>query len=232
MRRSSCQRSKLSEEQTAEKAVLLADRAQSRPETAQKNRHVGYYLIGKGRFALERECQARLRVRNAVEHFIRHFPFTYYQGGILLITLLTTVEFASAMAGPGRTADGASTSSPGFSSCARASSAVSLVNWLVDLADPAAAAAVAGLLIRALPAGMTDFGRCADHATSVGRNIDRFVERLEVHYLANRDEHLHFALFTDFQDAAKETMPDDAVLLERASEGFEALNEQVQGRSQ
>ena len=42
----------------------------------------------------------------------------------------------------------------------------------------------------------------------------RLVEALEVRFLANRDAHLHFALLTDFLDAAEETLPDDDALLD------------------
>ena len=43
--------------------------------------------------------------------------------------------------------------------------------------------------------------------------IEDLVEALEVRFLANRDEHLHFGLLTDFRDAAAEVMPADEPLL-------------------
>ena len=43
--------------------------------------------------------------------------------------------------------------------------------------------------------------------------VARLVESLEIHYLANRDKHLHFALLTDFQDAPEESRPEDQSLL-------------------
>ena len=55
--------------------------------------------------------------------------------------------------------------------------------------------------------------------------IDELVEALEVRFLANRDENLRFGLLTDFADAAAETMPDDAALLEHARQRIETLNE-------
>ena len=39
------------------------------------------------------------------------------------------------------------------------------------------------------------------------RSIEDLVEALEVRFLANRDEHLHFGLLTDFPDAPEETTP-------------------------
>src|SRR5439155_1139129 len=55
-------------------------------------------------------------------------------------------------------------------------------------------------------------------------NARHMVERLEVQALANPDPHLHFALVTDFRDAIREEMPEDAAILAAAVEGIEALN--------
>ena len=60
--------------------------------------------------------------------------------------------------------------------------------------------------------------------TSAG-NIEDLVEALEVRFLANRDENLHFGLLTDFQDAAEETLPEDEPLLLLARQRIEELNE-------
>ena len=54
--------------------------------------------------------------------------------------------------------------------------------------------------------------------------VDRLIETLEIHHLANRDQHLYFALLTDFRDAPQETLPQDNVLLQRARAGVELLN--------
>jgi cyclic beta-1,2-glucan synthetase len=54
--------------------------------------------------------------------------------------------------------------------------------------------------------------------------VDRLIETLEIHHLANRDEHLHFALLTDFRDAPTEILPGDEILLQRARVGIELLN--------
>ena len=56
------------------------------------------------------------------------------------------------------------------------------------------------------------------------REVSALVERLEVHYLANADEQLVFALVTDWADAAEELVSGDDVLLEQAREGIDDLN--------
>ncbi len=57
-----------------------------------------------------------------------------------------------------------------------------------------------------------------------GETIALQVERLEIHYLANPDDALHFALLTDWLDAASEHSTDDAELLAIAAKGIADLN--------
>jgi cellobiose phosphorylase len=49
-------------------------------------------------------------------------------------------------------------------------------------------------------------------------------ERLELHYLANRDPNLHFALLGDFADADAETKEEDQAIADEAVRAIEALN--------
>ena len=51
------------------------------------------------------------------------------------------------------------------------------------------------------------------------------VDRLEVHYLANPEDELRFALLSDWRDAAAEELPGDAGLLAAAVAGIARLNE-------
>ncbi len=62
-------------------------------------------------------------------------------------------------------------------------------------------------------------------------DIEEQLERLEVHYLANPEGHLHFALLSDWKDAPEETMPDDDELLAALAEGVQRLNERHGGPS-
>ena len=61
------------------------------------------------------------------------------------------------------------------------------------------------------------------------QNIEELVEALEVRFLANRDENLHFGLLTDFRDAPQETMPEDELLLRLARQSIEELNKKYPG---
>ena len=104
---------------------------------------------------------------------------------------------------------------------------VAIVNWLLTLC----------VTPRSLPRMDFSDGIPAEFRTFVAvptmltsaQGVSDLLEALEVRYLANRDEHLHFGLLTDWRDAAAEVMPDDKTLLDRAREGIEALNEKYKG---
>jgi cyclic beta-1,2-glucan glucanotransferase len=54
--------------------------------------------------------------------------------------------------------------------------------------------------------------------------VEELIAQLEVHYLANPDDELRFALLSDWTDAPKETMPGDEQLVAAAAEGITRLN--------
>ncbi len=55
------------------------------------------------------------------------------------------------------------------------------------------------------------------------------LEKLEVRYLANRDENLFFSLFSDFTDSIEPTAPTDTELLRAVSDGIDRLNKSYPG---
>ena len=56
-------------------------------------------------------------------------------------------------------------------------------------------------------------------------DIEKQVNRLEVHYLASPAGELHFALLSDWLDAATENVDSDAALLKTATDGIARLNQ-------
>jgi cyclic beta-1,2-glucan synthetase len=54
--------------------------------------------------------------------------------------------------------------------------------------------------------------------------VDDQLDQLEVHYLANPDEYIQFALLTDWSDAADASVPADAAILTAARRGVARLN--------
>ena len=59
--------------------------------------------------------------------------------------------------------------------------------------------------------------------------VDEQIERLEVHYLANPDGDLHFALLSDWADASDRVRAGDDDLLAAAAEGIARLNARYPG---
>jgi cyclic beta-1,2-glucan synthetase len=55
-------------------------------------------------------------------------------------------------------------------------------------------------------------------------HVADFLAHLEVQALGNVDPNIHFAVLSDFADAAAETLPQDAGILDAARAGIEALN--------
>ena len=53
--------------------------------------------------------------------------------------------------------------------------------------------------------------------------VKELAERLELHYLANRDSNLHFGLLGDFKDAETESLEQDEVILTAAKQEMERL---------
>jgi cyclic beta-1,2-glucan synthetase len=213
--------SPLSEDSVAHKAIHLAREA-ARKGSLDREAHVGFYLIDKGVPQLERAVKARLSLMETLRRMSGRFPLVLYLGAITLITaIFSGVLLAEAHAGG---LHGLALALLGTLTILCASQlAVALANWLVTL------------LMTPRPLPRLDFsgGIPPESRTLVviptmltsPQNIEDLAEALEVRFLANRDENLHFGLLTDFRDAHKETVPEDDLLLRLAEKRISELNE-------
>ncbi len=217
-------KSRLSEWQVASKAIELA-----RAGTAvdgitgadDRTRHVGFYLIDKGLFKLEQAVQIRHSVLERLQKAILRHPLFFYLGGIMLITG-TVAGSLLAQAHAEGIPDLALPPLGILLLLAASQLSVALVNWF------------ATLLVAPQPLPRMDFsnGVPATSRTLVvvptfltsAPEIENLVEALEVRFLANRDERLHFGLLTDFCDAAKESLPEDGSLVQLAHARIDELN--------
>ncbi len=198
--------------------------AQRTPETGprdHRHEHVGWYLIDEGRVELERAFGYKPAVAERTARLIRGRSTFAYLGALSLGTILLLVIpllFAWRL-GAGAivlTVLGLLTAVPA------GDMALSLLNWLVTSVS----------LPRKLPkidlsSGIPEAARTmvvVPTLLSDAQVVQELFERLEVCYLANQDPHLHFALLSDFPDAAQEKMPDDDAILEAAKERVAKLN--------
>lgn len=214
-------RSRLSEVEVAEQAVQLAQQhARQLPRC--RAAHVGYYLIDRGRAELERLARMRLSPVVALDKLRRRAPLTCYLG---LISLITVALMALLLLGIQRR----EAALPVVVLLALAALvvtshlAVAIVNWVMArLLSP-----------QSLPRMNFERAIPAEHRTLVvvptmltsPAGVEQLVDALEVRYLANRQNCLHFGLLTDWADAPSEHLPEDAALVRLAREGIERLNE-------
>ncbi|MGH7139275.1 MAG: glycosyltransferase family 2 protein, partial [Pirellulales bacterium] len=212
-------RSRQSEYEVAREAIQLAQAvATERPDD--RTAHVGYYLIDRGRAALERSAEMRATPRMVAGRLGRRFPLFFYLCGVLLVTVGATDGFFRATDWEG--ARGWPVVSLILALLCATHLGVGIVNWL------------ATLFVRPRRLPRMDFsgGIPPEHRTlvvvptmlSCAEGVADLLEALEVRFLANRDEQLHFGLLTDFEDASQETMPADEELVRLAREGVELLN--------
>jgi len=211
----------LSELAVADAAIALsaAAVAAGRDTLAQ---HVGYYLVDRGRVELERHLGIHPRLAVVLRRAFDRAPLPIYLGTLAVLTFAFAQPLVAAAAHDGL---------PPWALIAIAVPAVilasqlglSLLNWLATLS----------IAPQQLPRMDYSRGIPAHARTLVAipslfaseQDVEDLVEALEVRFLGNRDEHLHFALLTDFADADRETLPGDEHLLRLAQRRIEALND-------
>ncbi|PYS03493.1 MAG: cyclic beta 1-2 glucan synthetase [Acidobacteria bacterium] len=218
----------LSERTIACSAVGLAKRAAMQGDSADRTMHVGFYLIDKGLAQLERAAGVRRSAPEFLRTTLGKYPLALYVGSIGLLTSLLTAALLW-IAFHGDLRDGTLLLLGVVSLLASSQFASAVVNWLATLL------VAADSLPRmdfsdGIPAECRTLAVIPTMLTSI-RNVEALVEALEVRFLGNRDDNLHFALLTDFRDAARETIPEDEPLLSLAKARIEELNEKyAQGK--
>ncbi|MGB2943349.1 MAG: cyclic beta 1-2 glucan synthetase, partial [Candidatus Macondimonas sp.] len=216
-------RSAVDEGEVARQAIELArTAAMETPAGADaRTTHVGYYLIDAGRAQLERAVQMRRSPLVAARRALGHSPLPVYLGGIVLLTALVTTVLLMGM--PMAEMPRWAWAPIGMLAVLAASQlAGTLVNWF------------SSLLVTPHPLPRMDFSQgippqartlvVVPTLLTSPSGVEALIEALEVRFLANRDDHLHFALLTDFVDAQQETLAMDATLLQLAEQRIAALN--------
>ena len=217
-------RSRASEDDIAHKAIQLAQAAAAAAPD-DRAAHVGFYLIDRGRTALERSAKMRQSPRTMAARLGRRFPLFFYICGASFFTAGAMAALFDACGGWQAGAAPLALLAIPAMWCA-AHLGIGITNWLATLLVPP----------RPLPRLDFSEGIPPEHRTMVvvptmlssAEGVTDLLEGLEVRYLANRDDSLHFALLTDFEDAPSEVMPADAELVRLAREGIEQLNQKYE----
>ena len=189
--------------------------------SSQLEAHIGYYLLGQGRPALEETAGYTPHGWQRLERFIRRQPTPFYLGTITCLTLvliMIALVFSNLL--------GASTAAllwifilgiiPAITLT------VDLVNWAVTQ------------ILKPQDLPHMDFSRglpeeCASIVVIPAMltepdEVNSLVAQLEQHYLRNPDPLLFFVLLTDFTDSPTESQPTHSDLVGRARQGIFKLN--------
>ncbi|MDQ3474735.1 MAG: hypothetical protein M3447_13470, partial [Acidobacteriota bacterium] len=211
----------VSELKVAEAAVKLAEQAAANVGDDERSAHVGYYFIDDGLPQLEGVFNYRPRLGESLTRWCFRHPTLAYLGTLSLLTALIVASLSLRMyRHGGSTAIIVATIL--LALIPASDIALSILNWdVTNLFKP-----------RLLPRMNTAKGVGAAGRTMVviptifssAAGVHELLERLEVHFLANQDEHLHYALLSDFADGPAEQMPDDSALLDVAVSGIAELN--------
>ncbi len=210
-------RTRASELEIAEAAVNLA--AQTKEDSGPQ-KHVGYYLIDAGLALLESNFRYQPRPAERLRRFLLRHATGTYLGTLTFLTVLIMSLLLYTMYAHGASWQLIVTAL--LALIPASDLAVTVLNWdLTHFFPP-----------RLLPRMDTAKGIPPEAATFVvvptlflnDSQVHELVERLEVHYLANQDEHVYFALLGDFPDAESEETPADSNLLAIAQSGIDALN--------
>jgi cyclic beta-1,2-glucan synthetase len=182
----------------------------------------GYHLVSGGRWEFEKRLDYRIPLRIRIRRAWRTHATAGYFGLIAVFTAIL-------LAGPLFLTWRAGVSVPflvvlGILALIPASDiAVALVHRLVTMIVPPRLLSKLDLA-GGVPAEMRTMVVVPSLLTS-HEGIEESIERLQVHFLANPGGHLHFALLTDWKDAAHEQLPGDEELLAELAEGIAGLNE-------
>ena len=185
-------------------------------------RDPGYYLISKGRLAFEKDLAFHVPLKSwfdraAAGTGMQGYLMTVaFVGGLILALPLLVVAKAGVT---------------GFDLLLLAllavvplsEVAVALVNhWITNRFGPRA---LPGLELHdGVPLRLRTMVVVPTLLTTP-EEIEEQIERLEVHYLANQDGDLCFALLSDWRDSARERVEEDEALLDIAVEGITRLNQ-------
>ncbi|HSJ86377.1 MAG TPA: hypothetical protein VK909_04140, partial [Anaerolineales bacterium] len=191
----------MEEQEVAAQAVSLAAAGNTLRE-----KHVGYYLIAEGRPQLERQVHFRPAPRQRFLTFLHKHPTSIYLGTISVVSLLIVLGIMYYSIHSGATlfqliATALLAIIPG------SVLAVDFINWMVGLIIPP----------QMLPKLNFESGVPDQYRTMVvvpalfgtERDVAFLMRQIELHYVANTDPNLFFALLTDFADAPEKELPED-----------------------
>ena len=203
--------------------------AARRADPLDRKSHIGYFLIDTGRDELEAQAHYRPPRRQRFRRWVLRHP-----APLFLVSIGTlTIGILAALVALARIANAPGTELAAFiiivflALFPASELAVQIVGYLVTT------------MLRPQPLPKLSF---ADGIPDQWRtlvvvpellvtpdSIHQALELLEIRFLANQDQNLHFALLADLPDASQQEMPEDGAFLAAAMEGTQELNGRYEG---
>ncbi|HEU4919698.1 MAG TPA: glucoamylase family protein [Candidatus Limnocylindrales bacterium] len=215
-------RADLTEIEVATRAVAMAEAApvSEAAEASSANTDPGFYLIGDGRAAFEAALGVRVPLATRLRRAYSRGATTGYLGTVVVATaLIVAVPLLLS-----RGADSAALILLALLALGPASDlAIALVNRAVtDILGPVALSRLD--LDDGVPPAMRTLVVVPTLLTSEAVAAEQ-VNGLEVHYLANREGDVRFALLSDWADAPTQRVDGDDEILSAANAAVDRLNE-------
>src|SRR5215204_4116687 len=213
----------LSETDVAQKAIQLAHGNKSDDLSSKRKGHVGYYLIDKGLEETEHACGMRYTLRLKINRVAAKIPNFIYIFSIFFLAFVFAAGLFYIAYNYASHSWQLLTVVGSLSFLGSLQLAISFVNWLSTVL------VLPQLLPRmdysnGIPTECRSLVVVPTMLTSEAY-LEELIEGLEIRYLANKEENLHFGLLTDFMDADSATMPGDDQLVTLAKKRIEELNE-------
>ncbi len=186
----------------------------------ERRAHVGYFLLDEGLEQLEADVQYQPPLSERARRWVFRNATAMYLGAIVLLLALFSTGAISYAASVGANF-GMLLFVALLTLIPLSVPAVGIVNWMLTLT------------LKPNPPPKLELEKIPpEYRTMVvipalivnESGLEFLLEHLELRFLANRDENLHFAILGDFADAPQEHMAEDAALLETARRCVRELN--------
>ncbi|MBA3815306.1 MAG: protein ndvB [Parachlamydiaceae bacterium] len=199
-------------------ARLALEKAELGREGVEK--HVGYYLIDQGRSAIEDQVQYYPHIIIRIRRWILKNPTLTYLSTVGLTTFLIEIGLFYLLQ-----ASGANLSETAivlfFALLISSEYCIQIINYIISRFIPPFILPKLAFE-SSLPAHCKTFVVVPTLLSST-QTISDNLNRLEIHYLANKDPSMLFGLFVDFKDAAEQRTPSDQSLLDEMIQGIKKL---------
>ncbi|HEX5112718.1 MAG TPA: hypothetical protein VFV79_07720, partial [Saprospiraceae bacterium] len=211
----------LPEVHVAHQAINLANDHLINSSSDRRKNHVGYYLIDKGLIQTEQKLNVQYSKIRKTAKKLCTVPLFWYTTAILFITIGLAFSLAARVHSEGLYV-GWIIIIGLVGMIAMSQVAVAVINWISTIIVKPCFLPRMNFAAAIPPSAKT----MIVVPTLIGsiEDVEDLVETMEVRYLSNPQEHLHYALLTDFRDGQKETDDEEEALLVHVKNRIMGLN--------